>query len=50
MDDVDKESKYERRDRKKLAKKNKIQHHGKGLAMIYKNAILKRQPGPQKLD
>jgi len=37
-----KETKQERREKRWAKKKNKMLHHGKGLARVYKDAISKR--------
>lgn len=47
MEDNHFETKQERRDKKLKKKKERIQQHGKGLADIYKQAVLKRI-GPGK--
>jgi hypothetical protein len=36
------ESRQERRDKKRQAEREKIAKHGKGLAQMYKDALLKR--------
>lgn len=36
------ESRQERRDKKRQAEREKMAKHGKGLAQIYKDALLKR--------
>ena len=42
MDDNHTETKQERRDKKLKKKKEQVRQHGKGLATIYKEAVLKR--------
>ena len=42
MEDIHKETKQERREKKLQKKKERIQQHGKSLAHIYKEAILRR--------
>lgn len=42
MDDNHAETKQERRERKLKKKQERIQKHGKGLAAIYKEVVLKR--------
>ena len=36
------ESRQERREKKRLAEREKMAKHGKGLAQMYKDALLKR--------
>ena len=45
MEDNHSETKQERREKKLKKKQERIQKHGKGLATIYKEAILKRLRG-----
>ncbi|MFC1921111.1 hypothetical protein ACFLYQ_05245 [Chloroflexota bacterium] len=42
MDDNGGETRQERRERKLRKKKEQVKKHGKNLAIIYKEAILKR--------
>jgi len=42
MEDIHKETKQERRERKLKKKRERIPQHGKSLAKIYMDAILKR--------
>ena len=42
MEDNHSETKQERREKKLGKKQARIQKHGKGLAVIYKDAVLKR--------
>ena len=42
MEDNHSETKQERREKKLKKKQERIQKHGKGLATIYKEAVLKR--------
>ncbi|MFC1954681.1 hypothetical protein ACFLVZ_02525 [Chloroflexota bacterium] len=45
MDDNGKETRQERREKRRRKKKEQVQKHGKNLATIYKEAILKRLRG-----
>jgi hypothetical protein len=45
---ADKETKQERREKKLQRKRERIPQHGKGLARIYMDAILKRLRGKGK--
>ncbi len=45
MDDNHQETKQERREKKLEKKKERMQKHGKNLAAIYKEAIMKRLRG-----
>ena len=42
MEDNHSETKQERREKKLKKKRERVQQHGKGLANIYKQAVLKR--------
>ncbi len=42
MDDNQKQTKQERREKKLERKRDQMKKHGKGLARLYKEAILKR--------
>ena len=42
MEDNHSETKQERREKKLKKKQERIQKHGKGLANLYKDAVLKR--------
>jgi hypothetical protein len=42
VEDNGAETRQERREKKLLKKKERIKKHGKGLARVYKEAILKR--------
>jgi len=42
MTDEYPKSKQERREKRKAAKEAKMTKHGKGLASLYRNAVLKR--------
>ena len=42
MEDNNMETKQERREKKLKKKQERIQKHGKGLATVYKEAVLKR--------
>ena len=42
MNDQQENTRHERRDKKLKKKRQQIQKHGKNLAQIYKDAILKR--------
>ncbi len=48
MDDNGLETRQERRQKKLLKKKERIAKHGKNLASVYKDAILKRLRGGGK--
>ena len=41
------ETKQERREERKRKRREKMPQHGKGLARIYKDAVLKRAPQPE---
>ena len=45
MDDNHRETKQERREKKLVKKKEQMQKHGKNLASLYKEAIMKRLRG-----
>jgi hypothetical protein len=45
VDDNQKETRQERREKKLRKKRERIQKHGKNLATVYKDAILKRLRG-----
>ncbi|MFC1991664.1 hypothetical protein ACFLVC_02950 [Chloroflexota bacterium] len=45
MENNHEETKQERREEKRRKKKEQVQKHGKNLATIYKEAILKRLRG-----
>ena len=45
MEDNGEETRQERREKKRRKKQEQIQKHGKNLASIYKEAILKRLRG-----
>ena len=45
MDDNHRETKQERREKKLRKKRERMQKHGKNLAAVYKDAILKRLRG-----
>lgn len=42
MDDNHKETRQERRERKLAARRERVKKHGRNLAHVYKEAILKR--------
>ena len=42
---VNKETKQERREQKRRKKRERMQKHGKGLAKIYMDAVIKRLKG-----
>ncbi len=42
MDDNYKETRQERRERKLTARRERVKKHGRNLARVYKEAILKR--------
>ena len=42
MDDNHKETRQERREKKLRSKKERVKKHGRSLARIYKEAIIKR--------
>lgn len=42
MDDEHKETRQERRERKLTGKREQVKKHGKNLARLYKEAIVKR--------
>ena len=48
MDNSMPETRQERRERKKRKEKERVAKHGKNLASIYKDAILKRLKGGGK--
>jgi hypothetical protein len=50
VDDNQEETKQERREKKLRKKRERIQKHGKGLADIYKQAILKRTRQDKGVD
>jgi len=45
VEDNHRETRQERRDKKQRKKKEQVRKHGKNLASIYKDAILKRLRG-----
>ncbi len=45
MEEMPDETKQERREKKLRKKREKIPQHGKALAKIYRNAVLKRAKG-----
>ena len=45
MEDNQKETKQERREKKLQKKKERIAQHGKGLANLYRSAVLKKLRG-----
>ena len=48
MTESKKETRQQRREKRLKKKREQIQQHGKGLAKVYKNAILKREKEEQK--
>ncbi|MEK7354332.1 MAG: hypothetical protein AABZ77_07500 [Chloroflexota bacterium] len=50
MEDNNMETKQERREKKLKKKKERIAQHGKGLATIYKEAVLKRLRRGKSVD
>jgi len=38
----DEKTRQERREERRLKRRRKMQHHGKGLARIYRDSVLKR--------
>ncbi len=48
MEDVHKETKQERREKKLRKKRERVPQHGKNLARVYMDAILKRLRGNPK--
>ncbi len=50
MEDNNMETKQERREKKLKKKKERVQQHGKGLATIYKEAVLKRAGQGKSVD
>jgi len=50
VEDNHSETKQERREKKLKKKKKRVQQHGKGLATIYKDAVLKRVGRGKSVD
>ncbi len=50
MDDNQVDTKQERREKKLKKKQERIRQHGKNLAKVYVNAILKRLKGREKWE
>ena len=50
MEDSHSETKQERREKKLKKQKERIQQHGKGLATIYKDAVLKKLGKSKSID
>jgi hypothetical protein len=48
MTESKKETRQERREKRLKKKREQIQQHGKSLAKVYKNVILKREKQEQK--
>ncbi len=48
MTESKKETRQERREKRLKKQREQIQQHGKSLAKVYKNAILKREKEEQK--
>ncbi len=47
-EDAVSETKPERREKKRLRRRAKMQQHGKGLARVYRDAVQKRASGSTK--